>query len=123
MMSYGDNEQQSKIPDRTDITNSTSQNDLEDGEEPVEEISTKSDIKEAPTELFYKQRTFVPSRKNNRYNNNNNNKRVNIWKTSHIKQTPTLLQKLLSKEIQQENNIILQCFRYFVNQNFFLRRY
>ncbi|KAI9277554.1 hypothetical protein BY458DRAFT_585239 [Sporodiniella umbellata] len=39
--------------------------------------------------------------------------------TSKIKRTPNLLYKLLEKEIMQEKSVILQCFRYIVDNNFF----
>lgn len=37
----------------------------------------------------------------------------------NFKRPPTLLEKLLAPDIQQERNIILQCIRYVVEQNFF----
>jgi len=108
MMSYTDT-QESKIQENSNTNNNNNTTTtltagLEDGEE-------------VPESTDFKQQRFNSSRKNNRYNGNNYNKRK---PNSQVKNPPTLLQKLLSKEIQQENSIILQCFRYIVDQNFFL---
>ena len=42
-----------------------------------------------------------------------------VMKSGRRRYQPTLLQKLLSKDIVREHNTVLQCIRYIVNNNFF----
>ncbi|CAG9784402.1 unnamed protein product [Diatraea saccharalis] len=94
----------------------TENNDDNDDDGP-EEIKV---VKQIDTKIVEQEITVqVTNSKTKNVKTHNNNMKIKRYQYRKPKLPSTLLQKLLNREIQQERNIVLQCIRHIMKNDFF----